>query len=230
MPHAISAKKYSKPRQGINTCGANDIFFFDQLTELDENLAEVCNKKNKAILPKKFLLPVITVGNFNEKTPSPKKWVLLPYNPEGRPLTEVQIKKEPALFDYLESQKEFLKNRKGVLIRSWINKGFWWALLGVGDYNFYPFKVVWQAYGKSSFSPKIFPKQWQANQSLQAFMPTITQIEAKDLLDQLNNSQIERYLLSLKMEGTMNWAQPGRIKKLINFNDDIPQLFESKLL
>jgi hypothetical protein len=46
-------------------------------------------------------------------------------------------------------------------------------MLAVWSYNFSPFKIVWQAYGKNFFAPKIFAQNWQANQSLQAFMPML---------------------------------------------------------
>ena len=88
-----------------------------------------------------------------------------------------------------------------------------------------PYKVVWEAYGKKEFNPIIFEGMWQANQSLQAFIPTRTIVEARDILQKLKNPAIEAYLLSLKMEGTMNWAQPGKIKKLIKYKEDGLTLF-----
>ena len=93
--------------------------------------------------------------------------------------------------------------------------------LGVGEYNFAPFKVVWEAYGKTNFRPRIFGshngKPWQANQAMQAFIPCCSLAEAEELLDQMENSNIESYLKSLSVEGTCNWAQPGRIKRFLQF-------------
>lgn len=106
-----------------------------------------------------------------------------------------------------------------------MKRGYWWALLGVGEYNFFPFKIIWEAYGKAQFRPRIFSGRWQANQSLQAFIPVKTREEANRVLVLLNNKCVEDYLLSLKMEGTMNWAQPGKIKKLIRFEEEELTLF-----
>ena len=39
----VVIKKESSPRQGINTCGANDVYFFDKLSEVNENLVRVSN-------------------------------------------------------------------------------------------------------------------------------------------------------------------------------------------
>ncbi|MEO0075857.1 MAG: SAM-dependent DNA methyltransferase, partial [candidate division WOR-3 bacterium] len=216
----IIINKESAPRQGINTCGANDIYFFDTLISYNDDLAYVSNKtKRNIILPKKFLFPLITSNNFKESSPTPSKWVLLPYNTSGKPLELNQIQMFPELQSYLEENKESLRSRKGVMLNAMLRRGHWWAMLGVGEYNFFPYKVVWEAYGKTTFNPKIFEGNWQANQSLQAFIPVKTLEEANRIHAELSDRQIENYLLSLKMEGTMNWAQPGKIKKFIKFEE-----------
>lgn len=222
----ILIKKESTPRQGINTCGANDIFFFDDLTEINNDLVSVSNKsKNKIILPKKFIFPLITSKEFKKETSKPSKWVLLPYNKNGKPLEWKQIQQYPELRFYLESNEDVLKNRKGVMLNALINRGYWWSMLGVGEYNFFPYKVVWEAYGKKSFNPKIFDGSWQANQALQAYIPVKSLGDAEKIHKELSDRRIEKYLLSLKMEGTMNWAQPGKIKKIIKYENEPPSLF-----
>jgi len=214
----ITLRNESSPRQGVNTCGANDIFFFDSYEIIDEQIVRISNKVQKnVILPKQFVFPLISSAIFKTDSPEPKKWVLLPYNSNGKPIEEQQLADFPSLESYLNFHKNLLQNRKGVLLNATLSRGFWWALLGVGAYCFFPYKIVWEAYGKSDFRPKIFEGNWQANQSLQAFIPLKTKEEAEQILKKLNEPRIELYLRSLKMEGTMNWAQPGKIKKLIRF-------------
>lgn len=222
----VSVKKASSPRQGINTCGANDIYFFDAITTIDENLVSVSNKiRDNIILPKKYVFPLITSKEFKSSSPSPTKWVLLPYNANGKPLEWNQILLLPELKNYLEANIDRLKNRKGVMLNALLKRGHWWAMLGVGEYNFFSHKIVWEAYGKAHFNPTIFDGNWQANQSLQAFIPLNNSVDAIRIQAELSQKQIENYLLSLKMEGTMNWAQPGKIKKLIKFEEDSLTLF-----
>ena len=222
----VVIKKESSPRQGINTCGANDVYFFDKLSEVNENLVRVSNKSKVSIeLPKQFIFPLITAKEFRTGIKSPSKWVLLPYNTNGKPLEWKQIQMFPELNQYLESNKEILQRRKGVMLNALLNRGHWWAMLGVGEYNFFPYKVVWEAYGKTSFNPTVFEGYWQANQSLQAFIPIKTLTEAQKVQAELSNKQIENYLLSLKMEGTMNWAQPGKIKRIIKYEEETLTLF-----
>jgi hypothetical protein len=218
----IEAKQCSMPRQGINTCGANDIFFFDGCTAIDKKVCKVTNKTGEALLPKSYIFPVADSANFTESEPVPRKWVLLPYAQNGKPLDKKTLDENPLLAEYLSKNRSRLEARRGTLINTWIRRGIWWALLGVGEYSFYPHKIIWEAYGKNTFKPKLFSGGWQANQSLQAFMPFTDPDEAGKVFARLANGEVEKYLLSLKMEGTMNWAQPGKIKKLIKFKEEYP--------
>jgi hypothetical protein len=206
-PVLIDVREGQKPRQGINTCGANSIFIFNQPPR---------------DVPPEFVFPLITKECFRELSPVPRKHILLPYDKlTGRPLGEAALDSLPSLAAYFRSQKQQLLARKGTMLNSWMKRGMWWACLGVGDYCFAPFKVVWEAYGKSNFCPRIFGtidgQPWQANQAMQAFIPCSTLAEAEGLLDRLENSNIESYLKSLNVEGTCNWAQPGRIKRFLQF-------------
>jgi hypothetical protein len=210
----IQVKKENTPRQGLNTCGANEVFFFKECHPIDKNS---CLANNQFKLPAQFIYPLLTAANFRDNKETSRAWVLLPYNKNGRPLSKQEIAAWPDLKNYLDSVAIQLQNRKGTLINSWIKKELWWALLGVGPYNFAPYKIVWEAYGRKQFSPSIFVGNWQANQALQAFIPCQSKKEANAILKKLQNPVIEKILLSYKMEGTMNWAQPGKIKKLIEF-------------
>ncbi len=215
----IAIPKESLPRQGINTCGANELFFFDTCCELDEETVLLSNKRVDSVpLPKEFIYPLLTAGEFETSPNQPSKWVLIPYNKNGKPLELSQLEEFPSLKKYLFRHKTALKNRKGTMLSAILNRGHWWAMLGVGEYNFFPYKIVWEAYGKTTFSPKLFEGNWQANQSLQAFIPVRLKKEALRILKRLQDKRIEKYLRSLKMEGTMNWAQPGKIKKFVEIN------------
>ena len=217
----IAVKKYSQPRQGINTCGANRIFFFDSLRSEYRGACEVSNKFLTATLPSAYLYPLITSKNFAPNVSSPQKWVLLPYDQTGKILNDQEIRANDLLWSYFQKYESPLRDRKGLLINVWIKKGLWWALLGVGEYSFAPHKIVWEAYGKDSFAPRIFDGRWQANQSLQSFMPVRGAREAIKIMMSLVDGRVEKYLLSHKMEGTMNWAQPGKIKKMLQFEEEM---------
>jgi hypothetical protein len=195
------------PRQGINTCGANHVFHFDEIP---------------TDLPEQFVFPLITKECFNGSNQIPKKFILLPYDRNtGQPLSEAQLRSKPGLHAYLRFHEEKLRQRKGTMLNGWLKRGVWWACLGVGPYCFSRYKIVWESYGRSNFRPRLLStvngQEWQANQALQAFMPCSDAAEASELLEKLESSKVEAYLRSLAVEGTCNWAQPGRIKRFLQF-------------
>lgn len=210
----IKIPESARPRQGINTCGANDLFFFNSYEPLDETF---CRVSGEIVLPQEFVFPLITSKNFKNQT-QPYRWVMLPYNKlRGKPLSPDEIEKFPSMWQYLQNNKERLMSRKGTMLNSYMKSGHWWAMLGVGAYSFVPYKVTWEAFGKKEFKPQIFEGRWQANQSLQAFIPCSDIIMAKSVLASLKNPAVESYLHSFNMQGTMNWAQPGKMRHLFSF-------------
>ena len=201
----ISLSPEQKPRQGVNTCGANSVFIFDH---------------KPSHLPEQFLYPLATKEIWRQDTSLPHKWILLPYHQQtGKPLTWHEIEQWDTLKKYLQSAQDVLKVRKGTLLRSAMKRGKWWALLGVGPYSFAPFKVIWQAYGKSDFTPVVLSsvagQMWQGNQAMHAFIPCWTEHDAQRIKTALENPEIPTLLRQLNGAGKCNWAQPGKIKKIL---------------
>ena len=195
-----------KPRQGVNTCGANAIFMFED---------------KPAYLPEEFLFPLATKEIWKNRDMVPHKWILLPYDKNtGRPLSWASIEQYAELRQYLIEVRDKLEDRRGTLIRSAIAKGVWWSLLGVGPYSFAPYKVIWEAYGKSDFHPIILNsvegEVWQANQAMQAFIPCWDEADARRICSALQHPGIPALLRQLNGEGKCNWAQPGKIGKILS--------------
>ncbi len=188
----------------MNTCGANSVFIFDH---------------KPTHLPEEFLYPLATKEIWRQNISSPQKWIMLPYHREtGKPLTWDQIQKYDALRNYLQRYQNELQERKGTMLRASMNKGNWWAMLGVGPYSFAPFKVIWEAYGKNQFNPIVLSdidgQMWQGNQAMHAFIPCWCEDDAQRIKTELENPQIPVLLRQLNGAGKCNWAQPGKIKKI----------------
>lgn len=219
----ISLPKYCQPRQGINTCGANSVFFFNTYEMLDDDNVLLKTKlRDEIVISKKYVFPLTSSSTLTSPNPKPEKVCLVPHLENGKPISIETLEKDDALFSYLSKYRPILQNRKGVLINTWISRGFWWALMGVGEYSFAPYKIMWKAFGDSMFSPKILSPDsdlgpWQGNQSLNAYIGLSTLEEAKQVCNKLTNPLIQEYLSSLRMQGTCNWAQPGRLKKFMEF-------------
>ena len=171
------------PRQGVNTCGTNSVFIFED---------------KPSHLPEAFLYPLATKEVWRQEASSPYKWILLPYHRHtGKPLTQRQIEQHIRLKEYLNSAEETLRSRKGTLLRTAIDRGYWWGLLGVGTYAFAPFKVMWEAYGRSRFNPVVLSsidgQAWQGNQSMHAFIPCWSEDAAHRIKNALENPKFRRY-------------------------------------
>ena len=196
-----------QPRQGANTCGANDVFIFSGYP---------------SFIDQKYLFPLATKETWGDRNPTPQKWIFLPYEAtSGRPLGQAAVRRLRG-YKYLESHEKKLRARKGALLNGWMRKGCWWALLGVGPYAFAPYKIIWEAYGKNEFRPIILShfngQAWQGNQALHAFVPCWNVTDAKRLLEELRNPGIPTLLKELNGGGKCNWAQPGKIKKILSFD------------
>ncbi len=205
-PIKVKLSPDQKPRQGVNTCGANAIFMFED---------------KPTHLPGEFLFPLATKEIWKNGDMVSHKWVLLPYNRNtGRPLSWASIEQYAELRHYLTEVRDKLEGRRGTLIQSAIAKGVWWALFGVGPYSFAPYKVIWEAYGKSHFHPVILNSAegqvWQANQAMQAFVPCWNRADAERICSALQHPGIPILLRQLNGEGKCNWAQPGKISKILS--------------
>lgn len=221
----VTVARRSQPRQGANTCGANGVFIFSRAATAGAGVVRVTDQDGQeAELPAELVFPLVGKEQFGARDTPPRRFVLLPHDVEtGRPLDEERLRSLPLAWDYLRARHALLEQRKGVMINSWIRRGRWWALLGVGPYSFAPYKVLWQAYGKRTFEPRLFTsaggRAWQGNQAMHAFMPFWREQDAREVLAALRQPDVEQTLLRQRMAGTCNWAQPGRIKRLLQIVD-----------
>jgi len=207
-PIEVTLSPEQRPRQGVNTCGANAFFIFDE---------------KPTHLPEDYIFPLASKEVWKEPVAVPRKWILLPYDSDtGRPLSWRKIEQVKELRDYLNDAKSALVRRKGTLIRSAIGKGCWWSLLGVGPYSFAPYKVIWQAYGQSDFTPIILHMEdgqvWQGNQAMHAFIPCWEEHDGMRIQKSLQHPAILTLLQQLNGGGKCNWAQPGKIRKILSFH------------
>lgn len=215
----IAISKESIPRQGINTGGRNTIFIFNSCKPEKNGLCTLSNKEREVILPQKLIYPLLTSKQFKNKE-APCRYIFLPYSPEGRVLSRDELNRYPTALQYIEKNRELLISRKGVMLQSQIKKGTYWSLMGVGPYTFFPWKIIWEAYGKKEFIPCLFEKKdgkpWIPNQALQAFCPFREKKSALKFLEEFKNPAINTLLQNQNMQGTCNWAQPGRIKVFLD--------------
>lgn len=212
-----------RPRQGINTCGANAIFLLEKRNASFINgLGEITEIEDDLVFP---LMDKEAFRASGEMC-GPRRFILVPHSRHsGKPLSPMEIGAFPKAIAYLTKHKATLEQRKGTMLNAHIQRGLWWSLLGVGPYSFAPWKVIWEALGREVFRPKVVPGEWQGNQALHAFCPCESRAVADQLAEALSDPAVESFLKASTMGGTMNWAQPGRVSKLLTYRNTQQSLF-----
>lgn len=219
----LTIPKISMPRQGLNTGGRNSLFFGDLVEgSLSDNIVLFKNLNNLIFpIETELLYPLLQRENIKGESMALKRLVILPHNKHnGKVLESEELAQYPNALKYIGSLQAELENRKGLLLNVNIRKGLYWGLMGVGEYNFHPYKIVWLTSGESRLQPMLVDnlhgKQWQANQSLQAYMPFREKAEAQIKLEELLELAANLDPEALGTPGTLGWAQPGRMKNILN--------------
>lgn len=211
------------PRQGMNTCGLNKAFIFNRLDEGGDDSNTLGRYVNgyglEFELPNRFLARLLKKEDFGEKGNGIDKFILCLYKTTKAPMTEKELRKSPELWQYLCRYKTEMQARKGLVIRSFVQRGLFWALMGVGAYCFTKYKVVWIAQGRRQFKAVVVDGSQQGNQAMHAYIPSESLEDAIRIRDELN-AIIPEYLSKYGMDGTKSWAQPSRIKNLLTFPEE----------
>lgn len=193
----LTIEPWQRPRQGINTGGANAAF---HVTGAPPGVDRA------------FIHPLAV------RPGRPDRSILVPYDRQGQ-LLDAGALERSGLAAHWSPWKDRLAARKGILLGAQLSRGHWWALLGVGPYAFTEYKVIWDAYGRDRLDARVLgPREdgavWQADQALQAYIPCRTLDDAGRIAGVLNGSEVADYLAGLRGAGTRNWAQPGRFTAL----------------
>jgi hypothetical protein len=214
----IAVPPGAKPRQGVNPCGASRVFFLRDVRPIDDERAEATSAvAERVVLSRRFVYPLLTADQFVSVETPPRRWVVLPHDPsDGQPLSPGQVAEWPELAQYLDRFRPQLENRRGRWLRQWIDRGRWWALLGVGPYCFTPYRVTWPAYGAGRFTPRVVAAPWQGQQALHAHIPCESLAFAERLAAELRRPEVEEYLRAFGTAGTRNFAQPGRVARVLD--------------
>ncbi|WP_169714766.1 N-6 DNA methylase [Spirochaeta cellobiosiphila] len=181
-----------EPRQGINTLGANSVFFFD-------------------IKPfeSKLIKPLLRSGDLSAYKANGTKYVLLPYNIDGKIIKEEDLKKlYPIEYKYLLSKKNILKKRK-----SRFASHNWYCLFGIGPYTFKKYKVVWRSLGARQLKAAIVEEDLP-NQAMYCYIGTDNYKEGLYLTGVMNSKILGELVSSLSPPGSKGYAQPGVINQI----------------
>ena len=135
--------------------------------------------------------------------------------------------------NYLQDHKDVLQARKGTLLKDSMNRSGWWILLGVGPYAFAPYKVIWEAYGRKAFQSDCGKRyRWTDVAGKSGYACVSSRVGDENDAHQVRTANLrtlkyQNWLRQLNGSGKRNWAQPGKIKKILDFGLRIKQLIRS---
>lgn len=204
---SILGTSYYKSRQGINTLGANKIFFFKKEIPFESQLIK----------------PLLKSSDINPFSYSPSYNVLFPYE-NGKPIPEEKLQKQyPTEYNYLLSNKELLISRKSRFAQK-----CWYALFGVGTYTSQTYKVVWRGLGAKKLVVAV-TKDVIPNQSMNCYIPVNSLKEANFICGIMNSEIYRLQLMKLNEEGAKSFAQPSTINKIFIPAFDVKNSLHNKI-
>lgn len=152
----VLGKSEYSAREGVNTGGANGVFWLEILETRKDGLLVIRNitegakrevQKVEAVLEPDLVYPLLRGRDVNRWSAIPSAYILITHF-EGAGLnaiSETDMKdKYPHTFKYLNQFKGLLFERKSQSVRSLMEKGPFYSMFAVGEYTFAPWKVVWR--------------------------------------------------------------------------------------
>jgi hypothetical protein len=152
----IAGKSDYRARGGVNTGGANPIFWLDVLAEGDSackvrNIGKSLRSSSPVVaaeVEKAAVYPLLRGADMRRWTAAPTKSILLLYSPDqpkkALPLDVVQ-RKLPRAYAFVSRFREQLERRKEY--HRWGRSGPFYEVYRIGPYTFSPIKVAWQHTG-----------------------------------------------------------------------------------
>ena len=187
----ILGKSNYKARQGINTLGANDIFFFKTKPKFDSSIIKRLLKSS----------------DIEKWSCTPSYWVLFPYQNKTI-MTEKDLENFKEEHAYLTSNKSTLLKRKSKLAK------IYYQLFGVGEYTFSEYKVVWKGLGAKKLEAAVIKEGILPNQSMHCYISTNSEMEANYICAILNSNFYEKSILQISESGAKSFGQPNIINSI----------------
>jgi len=224
--------------EGVNTGGANGVYWVDIVDKRPDGLAIVSNitkgakRKVESIqmaIEPDLLYPLLRGGDVKRWQAEPSAYILMAQDPDKRcGIDENEMKADyPKTYLYLKRFEAVLRERKSRGVTDMIEGGApFYTMFGVGDYTFAPYKVVWTRVDKdikgavtsssevAGINKVIVPIETAV---LAAFNELA---EAHYFCAMLNSSPWRLVITSTAVHGTGGFGSPNVLKKarILKFN------------
>jgi hypothetical protein len=242
-PHALTAiykvlgKSDYKAHEGVNTGGANAVYWVEIIDRRPDGLVLVRNLTEgakvqvpevvEAVEPD-LLYPLLRGRDVRRWKAEPSACILMVQDPEKRRGYSEEWLQEnyPRTYGYLKRFEEVLRKRaafKRYFTRKDKNNrivetGPFYSMFNVGPYTFAPWKVVWLGFGatemKAAVVGSVGGKSVMTNQAMHPFVSLDKEDEAHYLCACLNSSVVNLAVISHTQLGGKSFAQSNILEHI----------------
>jgi hypothetical protein len=226
----VLGKSDYEAHEGVNTGGANAIYWMEVLRQLPDgkvlvrNLTEGAKRKVEEVtvsVEPDLLYPLLRGRDVRRWQAEPSVWMIVPQDPGDptRAYPEQQLQKDyPKTYGYLKRFEKALRNRSGYQqILSKREKEFY-GVMDIGTYTFAPWKVVWLGFGATEMQAAVVGlvdgKPVMTNQAMHPFVPLDREDEAHYLCACLNSSVVNLAVISHTQLGGKSFAQSNILEHI----------------
>lgn len=231
----LIAPSYYRAREGVNTGGANGVFYLHLPEEVtgDDKTLTVRNltagikrpvPEVTARLEGALIYPLLRGRDIRPWKAEPQSYILLTHREgEGlRAIPEQELKdKYPRVAQYLAEFAPILDQRRTRVVRNLMATGPFYSVFGIGDYTFAPYKVVWQRIGSKLTAAVVSRKKVSLpiqdlvipNDST-VFVPFEQEEEAHYFCTLLNSTPAQFVIRSTSVLATGSFASPHILDKI----------------
>ncbi|MGQ9864390.1 MAG: Eco57I restriction-modification methylase domain-containing protein [Bacteroidia bacterium] len=156
--HAIQkvlGKSDYKAHEGVNTGGANGVYWVEPVYARPDKLVVVRNLTRGAktkveevtrAIEVDLLYPLLRGRDVQRWKTEPSALILLVHNPDGTIIPEKEFQFQfPKAYTYLKQFEKVLRNRKDAMVQGMYHRGLpFYAYGSVSGYTFAPWKIVWR--------------------------------------------------------------------------------------
>ncbi|MBI2876275.1 MAG: hypothetical protein HYY20_05280 [Candidatus Tectomicrobia bacterium] len=151
----LGASNY-QAREGVNTGGANGVYWLEIIGRRPDRLAVVSNltegakrktENVQAAIEPDLLYPLLRGRDVGRWQATPSAYILVTHKPgmklKAIPEDEMAVRL-PKTYTYLKRFEDVLWQRKSQSVRRLMEGGAFYSMFAVGSYTFAPYKVVWR--------------------------------------------------------------------------------------
>lgn len=240
---AVLGKCEYQARLGVNTGGANGVYWFERLESLPtgwrvRNLVERGKRiveRKEVLLESDLLFPLLMGKEVRAWNAVPSAWILMVQDVDRQRGMdrECLLAKAPRSLAYLESFEGLLRTRAAfrryflrTTAQGEVETGDFYSMFNVGGYTLAPVKVVWNRMGHRLAAAVVTP--WEGKpvlpQETHCFFPCASEAEAHYLAALLNSSSAQTSVAMIGQVGGKSFATPSTMHRLrlVRFDSDNP--------